>query len=84
MKSEARNPFYVLLLLFSVIFAVTALAYAVVPWDAQPAWLQARGWQLILLELAAIILFGLASLGLDRVRSRKESGIGNQDSGIRD
>jgi hypothetical protein len=71
MKSEARNPFYVLLLLFSVIFAVTALAYAVVPWDAQPAWLRARGWQLILLELAAVILFGLASMGLDRLRSRQ-------------
>ncbi len=80
---ERPNPFYRLLLVVSVAFVVTALAYAVVPWQAQPEWLKQHGWRILLTELAGIILFGLMSMVLDRIRSRRESGVRSQESGIR-
>ena len=79
---EPRNPFYFLLLLASFFFVVTALAYAVVPTIEQKAirageipppspWrdaLRQDGWKWLLYELGAMIFFGLASMGLDRLR----------------
>jgi hypothetical protein len=84
-KIEPRNPFYLLLLLTGFLFVVTALAYAVVPTLEQKArdagadvpvspWrdaLREDGWRWLLIELAAMIIFGLASMGLDRLRSLK-------------
>jgi hypothetical protein len=80
--AEPRNPFYFLLLLASVLFMATALAYAVVPvleekardaGEAPPQspfsrTLQTEGWKWLLYELAAMIVFGLLSMGLDRLR----------------
>jgi hypothetical protein len=80
--SEPRNPFYLLLLLASVLFVVTALAYAVVPELERKARdagqmpppspfrdaLRADGWRWLLYEVAAMIVFGLLSMGLDRLR----------------
>ena len=85
-QSEPKNPFYFLLLLASLSFAITALAYAVVPTLEQTAVeagqkppqsalrdaLRADGWKWLLIELAAIIMFSLASMGLDRLRSLKK------------
>jgi hypothetical protein len=82
-QSEPRNPFYLLLLLASLLFVVTALAYAVVPTledkaaaigrppPASPVrtHLRAHGGKWLLAEVAAIGLFSLASMGLDRRRS---------------
>jgi hypothetical protein len=79
---EPRNPFYFLLLLASLLFAITALAYAVVPvleekardaGEAPPpsAWrdaLRQDGWKWLLVQVAAMIVFGLLSMGLDRLR----------------
>ena len=79
---EPRNPFYLLLLLASFLFVVTALAYAIVPTIEEKAisvgeipppspWrdaLRKDGWKWLLYELAAMIFFGLASMGLDRLR----------------
>ncbi len=79
---EPRNPFYLLLLLTSLLFVITSLAYAIIPTLEQKAiavgeipppdpWrdaLREDGWRWILIELAAVILFGLASMGLDRLR----------------
>jgi hypothetical protein len=80
---EPRNPFYFLLLAASILFVATALGYGVVPLlDEQ---MQARGqatphtafgealradghWWL-LYEVAAMALFALLSMGLDRLRS---------------
>ncbi len=59
--------------MISTAFAVTAFAYAAVPWDKQPEWLQAHGWQFLLAELAGVILCGLASMGLDRHRTKVKS-----------
>lgn len=84
--SEPRNPFYLLLLLASVVFVVTALAYAFVPSledkameagqvPPQSAWrdaLRANGWQWLLYEVAAMVLFGVLSMGVDRLRSLKK------------
>ena len=81
--SEPRNPFYFLLLLASLVFVATVLAFAVIPALEQKAReagrpLQATpflralhqdGWpRLLLYELAAMFVFGLLSMGLDRLR----------------
>src|SRR5436305_9638706 len=80
--AEPRNPFYFLLLLASLMFAVTALAYALIPVIEEKARdageppppsafrdaLRNDGWQWLLYEVAAIILFGLLSMALDRLR----------------
>lgn len=85
--SEPRNPFYLLLLLASFLFVVTALAYAVVPVlednaarAGQPAppspfrdaLRTDAGWWL-LYELAAMTVCGALSMGLDRLRSLQKS-----------
>lgn len=84
--SEPRNPFYFLLLLSSLAFVATALAYAIVPTLEQRALetgqkppasalrdaLRTDGWKWLLIELALIVLFALASMGLDRLRSLKK------------
>jgi hypothetical protein len=79
---EPRNPFYFLLLLTSLLFVMTALAYAVVPvleekardaGQAPPAspWrdaLRKDGWQWLIYEVAAMVVLGLLSMLLDRLR----------------
>ena len=89
--SEPRNPFYLLLLIASFLFAVTAIAYAVIPTleqkaleAGQPAphsaWrdaLRTDGWQWLLWQLGAMALFAGLSMGLDRLRSlKKERSLG--------
>jgi hypothetical protein len=84
---EPRNPFYLLLLLASLLFVVTALAYGIVPTleekaadggnppppSALRAALRAHGWRWLLYEVAAMFVFAVLSMGLDRLRSlRKE------------
>jgi hypothetical protein len=82
---EPRNPFYLLLLLVSLLFVVTALAYGVVPVLEQKAAsagqppppspfrdaLRQDGWKWLLGEVAAMFLLGFLSMGLDRWRSLK-------------
>lgn len=79
---EPRNPFYLLLLLTSLAFVATALAYAVVPVLEQKAReageeppaspfrdsLRVDGWKWLLIEVAIMIVLGLLSMGLDRWR----------------
>ncbi|HWG44950.1 MAG TPA: hypothetical protein VN688_19430 [Gemmataceae bacterium] len=81
--SEPRNPLYLLLLLASLLFVVTALAYAVVPvleqkaTDAgQPpppsefrAALRKDGWRWLLYEVGAVIVLSVASMAVDRLRT---------------
>lgn len=80
--TEPRNPFYIVLLIIGVLFAITAIAYAVIPviedkalqaGQAPPPspWrddLRNNGWRWLLVELAALIVVGFLSMGLDRVR----------------
>jgi hypothetical protein len=80
---EPRNPFYLLLLLVSVLFVATALAYGVVPVLEEKAAeagnppppsafrdaLRADGWKWLLVEVAAMIVLGFLSMGLDRLRT---------------
>lgn len=84
--SEPKNPFYFLLLLSGLLFAVTALAYAVVPTLEEKAReagqpppesafrdaLRQDGWKWLLVELAALVTFSCASMALDRLRSLKK------------
>src|SRR5438045_4032157 len=79
---ERRNPFYLLLLLASVLFIMTTFAVALVPVlddEARQAGqevppspfrqaLRRDGWQWLLYEVGAIVLFGVLSMGLDRLR----------------
>ena len=81
-KTEPRNPFYILLILVSLSFVLTALAYAVVPVLEQKAAeagqkpppsplrdsLREDGWLWLLCQGAAIVLLGILSMALDRWR----------------
>jgi type II secretory pathway component PulF len=79
---EPRNYFYPLLLAVSVLFVVTALAWALVPTledkaraagqAVEPSALRAHGGQWLLYEVAAMFIFGLLSMGLDRLRRLKK------------
>src|SRR5262245_50316441 len=80
--AEPRNPFYPLLLAASLLFVMTALAYALVPALEEKAaaagnppppsaWrdaLRESGWVWLLVEVGAMVVFGLCSMGLDRLR----------------
>jgi hypothetical protein len=80
--AEPRNPFYLLLLLASFAFVLSALAYAVVPTLEDKAKqagevpppsplrdaLRTDGWKWLLIEVAAMVILGLLSMGLDRLR----------------
>jgi hypothetical protein len=82
-ETELRNPFYLLLLIASLLFVLTCLAYGVVPILEQKAAeagqpappspfreaLHEDGWKWLLYELAAMTVFALLSMGLDRVRT---------------
>ena len=84
-QSEPRNPFYLLLLVVGVIFIATVLAYAIIPVLEQKAMdagempppspfresLRHDGWKWVLAELAALVVLGLLSMGLDRYRRWK-------------
>jgi len=80
--AEPRNPFYALLLIAGLAFTVTVLALAIVP-VLEKRWLdegelppvsplsealREHGLTLVLWEVAAVVVFGLASMGLDRIR----------------
>lgn len=80
-KRDPWNPFYILLVLVSLAFVITALAYAVVPVLEEKAReagsppppspfrdaLRSDGWLWLLYEGAAIIVLGLLSMGYDRL-----------------
>lgn len=72
-EREPRNLFFDLLIPASVIFVVTVLAYSLVPWHTLPAWFQEHGWKALLVEVAVIIVLGLASMVLDRMRSLRKA-----------
>ncbi|HLJ98240.1 MAG TPA: hypothetical protein VKU02_34090 [Gemmataceae bacterium] len=81
--AEPRNPFYLLLLIASLFFVLTCLAYGVVPVLEQKAaeagqpvppspfreMLNTDGWKWILYELAVMAGFAILSMGLDRLRT---------------
>jgi hypothetical protein len=80
---EPRNPLYLLLLLASLLFVVTALAYAVVPILEQKATdagqppppsafrdaLRKDGWRWLLYEVGAVVVLSVASMTVDRLRT---------------
>jgi hypothetical protein len=84
---EPRNPLYLLLLLASLLFVVTALAYAVVPTLEQKARdagqppppsafrdaLRTDGWRWLLYEVAAVVALSIASMAVDRLRGLQKS-----------
>jgi hypothetical protein len=79
---EPRNWFYLLLNIASLLFVMTALAYAVVPvleekaaaaGNAPPQSplrdaLRQNGWLWLLIEAGVVAVLALASMGLDRWR----------------
>lgn len=83
--TEPRNPLYLLLLLVSLLFVLTALGYAVlpvledkarqagevVPTSAFREALRRDGWKWLLVELGGMIVLGLASMWLDGRRLRR-------------
>jgi hypothetical protein len=81
-QRERRNPFYLLLLLTSALFVLTALALGVVPVLEEKAAdmgnppppsalrdaLRRDGWIWLLIEGGAVAVFGIASMVLDHLR----------------
>ena len=81
--TEPRNPLYLLLLLASLLFVVTALGYAVVPVLEQKATdagqppppspfreaLRQDGWRWLLYEVGAVVVLSVASMTVDRLRT---------------
>jgi hypothetical protein len=87
-QDKAPNPFYFLLLLASLLFVATALAYGVVPALEErapavdqrppPSFLVEYGPTFLFCELGAMVVFAVLSMGLDRIRSlRKERSRGS-------
>jgi hypothetical protein len=84
---EPRNPLYLLLLLASLLFVVTALAYAVVPTLEQKARdagqppppsefrdaLRQDGWRWLLYEVVAVVALSIASMAVDHLRGLQKS-----------
>src|SRR5688500_6292214 len=84
-KTEPHNPLYLLLLLASLVFVLTALAYAIIPVmeeraiqagahvppSAVRARLRGNGWRWLLGEVVVMIVLGLASMWVDRQRLRR-------------
>jgi len=82
-NTEPRNPLYLLLLLASLLFVVTALAYAIVPTLEQKAAdagkppppsefrdaLRKDGWRWLLYEVGAVVVLSVASMAVDRLRT---------------
>jgi hypothetical protein len=94
MPTEQHNPLYLLLLVIGTVFCVTALAYAVFPvWEQKAAdagqplppspfreALRSDGWRWLLGELAVLLVVGIASMVVDRLRSlRQEAPPGDND-----
>jgi hypothetical protein len=90
-SSEPRNPLYLLLLLASLLFVVTALGYAIVPVLEQKAReagqppppsefreaLRQQGGRWLLYEVGAVIVLSVASMTVDRLRTlqKQRSGV---------
>ncbi len=86
--AEPRNPFYLLLLLVSLLFVITALAYAFVPTLEGMAFdaghdvqhnairdsLVNDGWLWLVGEVGAIVVLSLLSMGYDRLRTLQKDG----------
>lgn len=84
-EREPHNPFYILLLASSLAFVVMALAVALVPVledNARAAGnrpptsefranLRSDGWLWLLYEGAAVVVFAILSMFLDRLRRLK-------------
>jgi amino acid transporter len=83
MKPEPFNPFYWLLIVASITFVVTSLPVAIALSGINiqtPPWFQRYDWVILLSEMGAIVLFGLLSMGLDRIRRRP--GTGNRSGAL--
>jgi hypothetical protein len=82
---KSFNPFYVLLLLAGLVFAVTAFAYGFMAFQAVNAvrseagvhaghalfrWLRVNGTQALLIELAVLAVLAVAAMATDRLWDR--------------
>ena len=84
-RMRNRNPFYVLLIVVGIVFAITACAYAIMAIgevrasarieDPQPPhpllqWVRENGDMALLVELGALALLTCAAIGTDRFWDR--------------
>ena len=96
-QSEPRNPFYVLLMLVSLLFVVTALAVALVPVledkagkraarrprppSARPCVTTAGTG--CSTRSPCMVLLGILSMDLDRLRTLQKAALGGHNSTVR-
>jgi hypothetical protein len=88
--AEPRNPLYLLLLLASLLFVITALAYAFVPVLEEKAVaagqspppsafrdaLRQDGWLWLLGEVGVLVILSVASMVVDRLRTLQKQRTG--------
>lgn len=86
---ESRNWFYTLLVPVSVVFAVTAIAYAIIPTLEDRAVqagttplpstfrdaLREDGWWWLLIQAAGVVTLSIAAMLRDAMRTKKSSEI---------
>ena len=63
---KASRMCYVLLVIVSVAFVATVMAFTLLPWEAVPSWLKEDLLPIILVEVGAIVVLGLLSMSLDK------------------
>lgn len=63
---KASRMCYVLLVIVSVTFVATVMAFSLLPWDSVPSWLKEDLLPIILVEVGAIVVLGLLSMSLDK------------------
>jgi hypothetical protein len=64
--TAASRSCYVLLVIVSVTFVVTVMAFTLLPWETLPFWLKEQLLPIVLVEVGAIVVLGLLSMSLDK------------------
>lgn len=64
--TAASRTCYVLLVLVSITFVMTVMAFTLLPWETVPAALKDHLLLIVLAEVGTIIALGLLSMGLDK------------------
>ena len=86
---KTSNPFYAALVLFGILFTVTACAYVVMtihqaqptlsaPTDGLISFLDNHGTQLMMVELGLLAIAACAAIGTDGYWSRSEASTQNE------
>lgn len=63
--TPASRACYLFLVIISIAFVMTVMAFTLLPWETVPPWLKENLLLIVLAEVGGIIVLGLLSMGLD-------------------